>query len=255
MIRTETDIAAEQEILESIPIGTMFTASGEGRDGKPHVFRCMRENETTVFRYAPRSTKYGSRYTNATFCMFHRLRSAKDENEEWHKRLKRAIKCMSSSGMWPELKERYENLLTITLEEKKELYDATQTSYRLWLDNDMTGSDRVLRPYAEKYPFAVTVTVDGHYTVDHNYIYEVSDCRLKSMYFGKWVNSRIKEELKAAIESGAKYSISRTVSYDVTATYDPANCHGRYSEEYRGCGNGHYYLMLDHSTAVFYEDD
>jgi hypothetical protein len=28
-----------------------------------------------------------------------------------------------------------------------------------------------------------------------------------------------------------------------------------YSEEYRGCLNGHYYLMFDATHAIFYEDD
>lgn len=28
-----------------------------------------------------------------------------------------------------------------------------------------------------------------------------------------------------------------------------------YNAEYKGCGNWHYYLMLDHETAMWYEDD
>ena len=30
---------------------------------------------------------------------------------------------------------------------------------------------------------------------------------------------------------------------------------GFYSEEFRGCGNGHYYLLFDATHAIFYEDD
>ena len=30
---------------------------------------------------------------------------------------------------------------------------------------------------------------------------------------------------------------------------------GWYSEEYRGCGNGHYYLLIDAKHAIFYEND
>ena len=30
---------------------------------------------------------------------------------------------------------------------------------------------------------------------------------------------------------------------------------GYYSEEYRNCGNGHYYLLFDATHAIYYEDD
>ena len=30
---------------------------------------------------------------------------------------------------------------------------------------------------------------------------------------------------------------------------------GFYSEEFKGCGNGHYYLLFDATHAIFYEDD
>ena len=44
-------------------------------------------------------------------------------------------------------------------------------------------------------------------------------------------------------------------SYDVSFSYDPKLQHAWYSEEYKNCGNGHYYLALDETHALFYEDD
>ena len=36
---------------------------------------------------------------------------------------------------------------------------------------------------------------------------------------------------------------------------DNDNYRGFYSEEFKGCGNGHYYLLFDATHAIFYEDD
>ena len=45
--------------------------------------------------------------------------------------------------------------------------------------------------------------------------------------------------------------------YDNTLEIIGANdiYRGYYSEEYRNCGNGHYYLLFDATHAIYYEDD
>ena len=59
---------------------------------------------------------------------------------------------------------------------------------------------------------------------------------------------------------GKDYSSGRTdkwdkTSYDVSFQLKAKERKAWYSEEYRGCGNGHYYLALNHSCALFYEHD
>ena len=40
-----------------------------------------------------------------------------------------------------------------------------------------------------------------------------------------------------------------------TFEYEPDKNKAWYSEEYRGCGNGHYYIALNSSMALFCEND
>lgn len=44
-------------------------------------------------------------------------------------------------------------------------------------------------------------------------------------------------------------------SYDYSISTCPQDKKAWYSAEYKWCGNGHYYVMLDWDTALFYEDD
>jgi hypothetical protein len=44
-------------------------------------------------------------------------------------------------------------------------------------------------------------------------------------------------------------------SYDVHYTYNAKEKKAFYSEEFKDCGNGHYYLAIDNTHALFYEDD
>ena len=47
--------------------------------------------------------------------------------------------------------------------------------------------------------------------------------------------------------------LTRRGAYDYTIHIEWNK--GRYSREYKWCGNGYYYLLLDHETALFYEKD
>ena len=105
--------------------------------------------------------------------------------------------------------------------------------------------------YAEKYPFLF----DENGYIDTDYVYDLSDPKFKSMYFG-YSNKFYKNEIAKALSEKRKYSTGRVVvSYDNSFEYNPEKNKAWYSEEYRGCGNGHYYLALDGNTAVFYEND
>lgn len=80
---------------------------------------------------------------------------------------------------------------------------------------------------------------------------------MKKMYFGNTFEGEMqKKSLHTAMEAHKDYYTGRVCAgYDVSAEYKAKERKGWYSEEYRNCGNGHYYLMLDKDYAVFYEDD
>lgn len=79
-------------------------------------------------------------------------------------------------------------------------------------------------------------------------------CQTKSMYFG-WNNKLYKEQIKNRIKSREKFTARARTSYDVSFEYEPDKKMAWYSEEYKDCGNGHYYLAINESTAIFVEDD
>ena len=72
---------------------------------------------------------------------------------------------------------------------------------------------------------------------------------------GKYQNEYVLARIKAALEHKVESRESARASYDVSFSYNPELSKAWYSEEYKGCGNGHYYLALDAAHALFYEDD
>ena len=110
--------------------------------------------------------------------------------------------------------------------------------------------------YPEKYPFAFGRDEDGNLFFETDYIHEKSDAKLKTMYFGKHDNHYVKECISNALAEKRRYCSGRyRTSYDVSFEYDPSRNMAWYSEEYKDCGNGYYYIALDANTALFIEKD
>lgn len=215
--------------------------------------RCMQE-ENTIFVFAKGKSRYGHRLSIENFNLCYTIKESKiDENTKWKKRLAKAVKYMNESGLWSNIKTVYENLLNseITYEEKKEICEKSFSfSYK-----DNIGRNEYCKELQKKYPFMIKESEDGNLYVASDYIYELSDCILKSMYFGKWNNEEYKDKIKDAIDNKKDYHCFAYTNYDVSFEYDTKLNKAWYSEEYKGCGNGHYYLALNNNTAVFCEDD
>lgn len=216
------------------------------------VARAMKEDEDTVFVFRKGSRKYGRRLSKQSFCNIYTFKNTDDENTKWHKRIKRAIKCLESSGVNPWLLEILKGLNQMTYEEVKELS-------RLWSSresskwSDLDYNKAYFAEWFNKYPF-----LNDNGFLNTEYIGGVSEVKLKSMSFGYSSYSAItKEEIRAAISNKSDYRTGRCVgpSYDHSFSYSAKNNRAVYQEEYHSCGNGHYYYALDHKTAIFGEDD
>ena len=113
----------------------------------------------------------------------------------------------------------------------------------------------------EKYPFMCQTNQEDELTPIPNFSYigELFECKLKSTYFGKGNNARYKERIKDHIVRKENLTLRAYTNYDVTFEIDynreDGIPRGWYSEEYRNCGNGHYYLAVSENCAIFCEDD
>lgn len=84
--------------------------------------------------------------------------------------------------------------------------------------------------------------------------------KVKKMCFhkGKWNANMTEWQLNRIAEAMDKKENFRCCGqngYDVSFEYNAESNRAWYSEEYVGCGNGHYYLALNRTHAIYYEKD
>lgn len=226
------------------------------------VFRFQKESSEAVFVFAKGRSRYGWRYTTEQFLSLYEpiIKTPEEEDENWHRKIKRVINALEKSGLWPDLKVQFENLYKMSLQDRKAIIDLECQAYDLKPEE----YNKAIENWADKYPFIVQQNPhDGSYYYNSKgylrivpfYIDEMSYVQTKSMYFG-WQNKSIKEEIKKNLAEKHNYSTGRIrTNYDVTFEYDANNNKAWYSEEYKDCGNGHYYIALNESMALFVEND
>lgn len=226
----------------TIPLLAKYKAQYIGQpDYRFHdIVRFSKEEGGTVFVYAKGRRNRGWRMDEDQFLRQFApvVLDPEEQTRKWHRRLAKAIACMQGSGLWPDLCEVYKNLATMPYEDWKKARDLYWKAMKLE-DEELLA----------KYPFLAQQ--------DNSYFSELADAKLKKMNFGKSLNGQMEHHyLDEAFHDHRPYSTGRIrAGYDVSAEYAPEKQKGWYSEEYRNCGNGHYYLMLNQVYAVFCEDD
>lgn len=244
-------IAEREKQLQELSINSALKC----KDKEGETFRARKDGENSIFVYAKGKKRYGWRYPLTTFATlydFH-ITTQQEKTLKWHKRLNRAINSMKKSGLWENIRKVFENLLKLTYEEKQEIY-------KEYFEVDRWGEDKsnynnFIAKIKSKYPFMIYTNAEGQEIINTDYIYEISECELKSMYFGKFRNTTIKEQIKESINNKQDFKTWARTNYDTSFQYDAEKKRAWYSEEYKDCGNGHYYLALDESTALFCEND
>lgn len=235
--------------ITAMPADNVFFAYEKGEHIK---VRCMKENENNIFVFKKNSHKYGRRYYIPTFITMYDLdgkeNTKESEGDKWHKRINRAISCLERSGLWSDVLAKLKNLNSMDYADR----DYIRQNYTWRGGNNKS----LIEKYESKYPFLFYKSANNtEINIDTFYLYEMSNCILKSMYFGKYSNESEKQIIADRLANKEAYTTTARTSYDVRFDYIPEKNVAYYSEEYKDCGNGHYYIALDNNTALFCEDD
>lgn len=176
-------------------------------------------------------------------------KSKKTEKEKWESSWLKVIQTLEKSGLWTELLQTYKIGFDIGYDKIKEA-------------SQITGNYRLADGYEEnrKKQIELIRQIDSRLVSENGYNTDIlwhmdRPAVVKKMYFGKFSNAL--QHIAEAVKNNEKYSTGRHYngSYDASFEYNPEIKKAWYSEEYKDCGNGHYYLALSDTHAVYYEKD
>lgn len=94
--------------------------------------------------------------------------------------------------------------------------------------------------------------------LSYDEFWSIIDGKIKTINYESWEKTLISKNFADAIANKTKFSWRWTKGYDNSIEcryFEDGIMRAWYSEEYRGCGNGHYYIALDATHALFVEND
>lgn len=155
------------------------------------------------------------------------------------RRAQDAVKYLTQSGFWTDIREGIEYFLKHEELIEEFCKDMAEDSYEKF--------------YKECRPEGKYEWCPCHQVFESFYN---KNC-WKSIAYSRWNRKSYNADVEKAIAEKRNYSHRWTNGYDNTLeiVFDEKMPRAWYSEEYRGCGNGHYYLLFDATHAIYYEDD
>jgi hypothetical protein len=204
-----------------------------------------------IGKYDRRRRRYGYPIYDLSQVVIEEKNSIKSPEKKWRDSWIKVQQRLQRSGLYQDLLINVNLALEIGYEKIKLAY----TEY--W----KSTSDKLSYGESEKIKTERIKSIDERLlndkgNVNTEILWHISyQAKVKKMNFGYSTNQYAFEEIKKALKDKKEISISGRRNYDVSFSYNPKINKAWYSEEFKGCGNGHYYLALDETHALFYEDD
>lgn len=185
------------------------------------------------------------------------VQSRKSKEQKWKDAWEKVIARLEKSGLWEDRIPEIKAALAIG-------YDRMQKAYQEYWDigHEQGKREENEKAYLAKYPELAKTNDEGKQYIDTSILwYHHCMPKVKKMRFTptrRWYteeNERILATIQEHMDRKEKYHKSGRASYDISFEYNPETNRAWYSEEYKGCGNGHYYIALDATHALFCEDD
>ena len=236
------------------------------KDGTTKVLRLF-ENSGRVCEYNKGARCYGH-YADITGWVKVEPVVPKEKNKfrQFHNNSEKAARLLRESGFWPEIFKRMEVQAAMTEQDYNELVELYNEYWAIFNIKGLTGDEMDAKQREVRQKFDAYYEGRGAKS-DFYHFRQLSDTKqIISVPYTNggydkgqqlaWVHNII-EQVKDGDpdrHNGYKWYGGYDYSIEIRKNED-GTIIGWYSAEYKGCGNGHYYLLLDAEHAIYYEDD
>lgn len=223
------------------------------QDGRQLKLRLVRGTEGSVLYLSKGKQRWGNHLQYLKPVEIHPILSRKTAEAKWLDGWKKVKARLLVSGLWENIVKDIDIALTVGYDRMTQAY---KEYWELKLGPD--GYENV-SIYALKYPELMTTNDNGVAVVNSSLLWMLAKHpKVKKMVIEgrcKSDNDMVLQRIQEAMNKKEKYRTSGRSSYDTSFEYNPDVNRAYYSEQYRGCGNGYYFLALDATHALFIEKD
>jgi hypothetical protein len=206
-------------------------------------------DDGSLWTFRPNSRKYITRYELYPAILDLEVipktsEDPEDKRAAWVKSWQKVKKTLEASGLYPDVLQDINNALDIGYDKIQQ----ARTIENRW-DQSISYQENQEKNRAD------IAAIDSRINTGWTLWHMSEPAKVKKMYFGKYGTAEKLDVIAEYLRQKKECHVTGRSGYDVSFRYDPKQNKAWYSEEYRGCGNGHYYLALNGTHALYYEDD
>ena len=253
------NMTIEEKAQEILKLNNNPTQNAIGilQSGEKRKLRIFKSSVGTYCYKAPRKQRYGYRLSTLQLQDLLPIESVytKPVDQIWYDSWIKVRNKLHASELWTEILNDVRIALLVGYEKVNEAYKQS------WLDDTTLTYEQNKADQAKRVAEIDKRLVDmkdGTIAGINTSIlwYMTKPAKVKKMRFRTdSFNADILKRIASAMQDKKSCNESGRTNYDVSFEYSAEKNTAWYSEEFKGCGNGHYYLALDASHALFYEDD
>lgn len=202
-------------------------------DGTVENMRLFLYCGNTICRYKHKSVRFGYPISVTDWQDIKPINNV-DINVKVKNFMCNVVKYLNESGLWPDIKESYEKILAQGDDYLTHVLSLDWSEQRKYM-NETIGT---------------TFQLDS--------IVRSALKGIVSINYPRYSKEELRNKVRNAIENNTEFHHRWRKGYDNSVDIrlcDDGKKRGWYSEEYKNCGNGHYYLAIDERRAIFCEDD
>lgn len=197
--------------------------------------------------------RYGYPVEDLSLIIIEEKKNIKSPEDKWGHSWAKVAQRLQRSGLYPDLLANIKLALEIGYDTMQKAYEMYWKDYEGTYENRSQNQIKEIKKIDER---LITKNDKDKEYVNTEILWHLKyPAKVIKMNFGRFVNEEKLAQIKEALEKKEKISICGRTNYDVSFSYNPEIKKAWYSLEYKDCGNGHYYLVLDETHALFYEDD
>jgi len=218
-------------------------------DGFKKKIRIFKASTGAICQFKKGSSRRGYEIHPAGILSVSAVTSKKSEEQKWIDGWKKVDAKLEKSGLWNDIRAEIKLAFEIGYPKLK------QMSNTYWTFSNSDGAEVIY--FQQHCPLLLLKRDDGTEYVNTTVLWHYSKLpKIKKMMFAKkYYNETILKRIQEAMDKKVSIHEDHTYGYDVSLEYNPEKNKAWYAEEFRGCGNGHYYIALNATHALYMEDD
>lgn len=199
-------------------------------DGKKHKKKLFVSGNNLVYEYAKRNKGYECFDTDKWSEIYPQPKT--DNTTLMRKRLNKVYVYLCKSGLWGKYKKDVEFLLSLSNTDLQKLVESNYETYCKFKEQN-------------------GLHISG------DMFFNLLSKGIKTIKYEKYTSLEDSADFAKAIKERKEFSRKWYNCYDISIDCKPVqdDMYAWYSEEYKGCLNGHYYIALDEKHVWFCEDD